>query len=130
MKEIKSFSFRYGLNDGSMAWYRVDNEKGLNIGIDLYQNKEEKSLRCEPEEIWGERLVQLLEEENIKAWDGFYDIDTCLCAGDSWVFHAYYKDDGTEVHAMGHSAHPDGFAETKKKLDDFFNEVWNKYMKK
>lgn len=126
MKEIKSFSFRYGMNDGSMAWYRVDNEKGLNVGIDLYQNKEEKNFRCEPEEIWGERLVQLLEEENTAKWDGFYDIDTCLCAGDSWVFHTYYKD-GTEVHAMGHSAHPDGFTETKKKLDDFFGEILQNY---
>lgn len=47
MKEIKSFSFRYGRNDGYMAWYRMDNEKGVNVGIDLYDG-EERSLRCEP----------------------------------------------------------------------------------
>ena len=47
MKEIKSFSFRYGRNDGYMAWYRLDNEKGVNVGIDLYDG-EERSLRCEP----------------------------------------------------------------------------------
>ena len=128
MKELKSFSFRYGIHDGSMAWYRVDNERGLNVGIDLYQNKEEKNFRCEPEKIWSERLVQLLEEENTKAWDGFYDIDTCLCAGDSWAFHVYYQD-GQEIHAMGHSAYPDGFAETKKKLDEFFDEVWKNHPK-
>lgn len=125
MKEIKSFSFRYGRNDGYMAWYRMDNEKGVNVGIDLYDG-EERSLRCEPAQELAVELAKLLEEQNAAAWDGFYDIETCICAGDSWVFHAYGKE-GEEIHAMGHSKHPEGFVEMKQALDDFFGKIYQEY---
>lgn len=125
MKEWKSFSFRYGRNDGHMAWYRLDDEKGLNIGIDLYDGKE-RSLRCEPEQIWAERLASLLETHQAEKWDGFYDIENCICAGDSWVFHAYAKD-GQEIHAMGHSQYPEGFWEMKAALDELFLALMAEY---
>ena len=66
MKEIKSFFFSYGRNDGYMAWYRMDNEKGVNVGIDLYDG-EERSLRCEPAQELAVELAKLLEEQNAAA---------------------------------------------------------------
>lgn len=125
MQALKSFSFRYGRNDGTMAWYRLDDEKGLNVGIDLYDGTQH-SLRCEPDKIWSERLSDIICTHHMETWDGFYDIETCMCAGDSWVFHAYGKD-GQEIHAMGHSKYPAGFKEGKEALDRLFLELLRAY---
>ena len=124
MKEIKSFSFRYGRNDGYMTWYRLDNEKGVNVGIDLYDG-EEHSLRCEPAQELAVELAKLLEEKNAAAWDGFYDIETCICAGDSWVFHAYGKE-GEEIHAMGKDVYLQAVP-TEKKLS--YEDIVKEYNK-
>jgi len=42
------------------------------------------------------------------------------------VFHAYGKE-GEDIHAMGHSKHPEGFAEMKQALDDFFGKIYQEY---
>ncbi len=128
MQELKAFSFRYGKNDGSMVWYRLDNEKGVNVGINLYDatTKEQKELRCEPQQQTEHALREILEQYHAQTWDGFYDIDACKCDGDSWVFHVYGKDN-TEIHAMGHSQYPDGFWNMKQALDVFFDAIWKQY---
>ena len=128
MPELKAFSFRYGSADGSMVWYRLDNEKGVNVGIDMYDihTKKQKELRCEPKQQTEKVLREILEQYHAEKWNGFYDIAACKCDGDSWVFHAYCKDN-TEIHAMGHAQYPDGFWDMKKALDLFFDEIWKKY---
>lgn len=129
MTELKAFSFRYGSADGSMVWYRLDNEKGVNVGIDMYDShtKEQKELRYEPEQQTEKALREILKQYQAEKWNGFYDkIMACKCDMDAWVFHVYFKDN-TEIHAMGYAGYPDGFWDMKKALDLFFDEIWKKY---
>lgn len=116
---IRSFSFRYGDNAGKQEWYRVeDDQRAICVRIDKHDS-EDQTFYAEV----GKEFLQELEERLISAgivgWNGFYDIETCLCSGDGWVLHIFDAD-GKDVHAMGHSAHPEGFEAGKKEIEAIF----------
>lgn len=118
---IRSFSFRYGDNRGKQEWYRVeDDERNICVRIDK-REAEEETFFAEVGKDFLDELEDAVKRAGIMKWDGFHDIDACLCSGDSWVLHIFYTD-GQEVHAMGHSAYPHGFKVGKKEIEDIFHK--------
>ncbi len=123
--EVESFSFRYGKQDGFMAWYRLQrNVQAADVIIDFQKCREdlpvhiEKSIGMDAVRI----LDTKLQEYEIEKWDGFCEFAACLCAGDGWALHIR-NTDKTEVHAMGHSAYPEGFFACMDMLHQFFGTV-------
>ncbi|WP_313530266.1 hypothetical protein [Anaerotignum sp.] len=121
---IRSFSFRYGDNKGKQEWYRVeDDERNVCVRIDK-REVEEDTFFAEVEKDFLQELEEMVKQAGILKWNGFHDIDACLCSGDSWVLHIFYTD-GHEVHAMGHSAYPEGFEEGIKEIEAIFDRFLN-----
>ena len=117
---IRSFSFRYGNNMGQQKWYRVEDDgKAICVRIDQ-RDEQEHTFYAEVEEEFLNELEERLEGAGIAKWNGFYDIETCLCSADSWVLHVFYADGHEDLHAMGHSAHPEGFQAGLKAIQAIF----------
>ncbi|WMI80437.1 hypothetical protein [Anaerotignum sp. MB30-C6] len=117
---IRSFSFRYGDNTGKQEWYRVEDDgKAICVRMDM-RDEEEHTFYAEVEGEFLKELEEKLEVGGIVKWNGFYDIETCLCSGDSWVLHIFYTDGKEDVHAMGHSARPDGFETGVRVIKEIF----------
>lgn len=118
---IRSFSFRYGDNTGKQEWYRVeDDDRAICVRIDKRDEKEH-TFYTEVDKSFLEELEERLQASGIVNWNGFYDIETCLCSGDSWVLHVFYTD-GEDMHAMGHSAYPEGFEMGVKEIKSIFDK--------
>ncbi|WP_304508986.1 hypothetical protein [Anaerotignum sp.] len=121
---IQSFSFRYGTHSGKMEWYRVEEEKGaFFMHIDKWDEKE-YAYHGEVENGFLKALEEKIKVLGMAEWNGFRDIDACLCSGDSWVLHISYSY-GQEVHAMGHSAYPKGFEAGVKGIEILFDKFLN-----
>ena len=121
MEKISTFSFRYGDNLGHTEWYRYNENQGLEIHV--FDGKM-KAARCQMTEEALSRLGELVEKEGIARWDGFCELNACMCSGNSWALHITLAD-GTAVHAMGHSVGPEGFEEGRKAMGAFFAEYLN-----
>lgn len=123
--DIQSFSFRYGKNDGSMVWYRLERtESGGDVIVDRQEAKGTNPIHIQKliSMDMVQKLGAKLQEYNIEKWDGFCEFAACLCAGDGWALHIR-NTDKTEIHAMGHSGYPKGFFESMEMLNQFFSEV-------
>lgn len=119
---IWSFSFRYGENTGKRVWYKVEDD-GKDICVRVEGQADEVfSHYVVVGADFLQELAEGIQASGIETWDGFYDIEQSLCSGDSWVLHVFYRD-GREVHAMGHSARPDGFEIGTKMIGDIFGKV-------
>lgn len=122
MGKIRAFSFRYGDSTGKMEWYQVeDDDRAICVKINRY-DKEESGYNYEVAEAFLSQLDGVIQDAGILDWNGFYDLTNTMCSGDAWVLHLYYQD-GQEVHAMGHTAHPEGFEKGKAALDTFFGDL-------
>lgn len=117
---IRSFSFRYGDNTGQREWYRVENDdRAICVRIDKTDGE---TFFAEVEQGFLEELEEMAAAARLAEWNGFHDIDTCLCSGDSWVLHIFDAlSEEKEIHAMGHSAYPEGFSAGRKAIQDFFD---------
>lgn len=120
---IRSFSLRYGENTGNRIWYKVEDDgRDICVRVDGCRAEKEFSHYAVVGEDFLETLAEGIIQGGITNWNEFYDIDQCLCSGDSWVLHVFYKD-GKEIHAMGHSAHPEDFQRGCKRIDEIFGGV-------
>jgi len=120
MAGIRAFSLRYGTSSGNMAWYRVeDDERDICVRIDRYDDGEEYTNYTQTDADFLQEIADVIEKNDIASWNFFYDIQNTMCSGDSWVLHVYYAD-GEEIHAMGHTAYPEGFGEGKEAMEKLF----------
>lgn len=122
---VQSFSFRYGKNDGSMVWYRLECTKyGADVIVDRQEEKGTNQIHIQKQISMDmvQKLGATLEEQGVDKWDGFCEFAACLCVGDGWVLHIR-NTDKTEIHAMGHSGYPEGFFDGMEMLNQFFGEV-------
>jgi hypothetical protein len=118
---IQSFSFRYGTRLGKMEWYQIEGrESTFFVRINKHDEKE-YSYYAEVEEDFLKKLEKEINLLGMAEWNGFHDIEACLCSGDSWVLHILYSH-GQEVHAMGHSAYPKGFEAGVKGIEMLFDK--------
>ena len=118
--KIDTFSFRYGDNRGFMEWFRYNPAQGL--WLDHFDGRM-RANRCTMTETDLEELERVIQAGGIKEWDGFCRLEDCMCSGNSWALHISYRD-GAAVHAMGHSQAPEGFADGKAALENFFEKFF------
>ena len=127
MENLTTFSFRYGRNDGYFVWYRLtqlDTEQA-EVQLDTFITERKQDTFCIPISK-SDILWEKLQTYHISEWDGFCQMEQCLCAGDGWALHIRTTS-GKEIHAMGHSAYPKHFQEVKELLQDIFAYIFPKY---
>lgn len=121
-ENIESFSFRYGDTGGRMEWFRC--EKGQGLWLEQFDG-ERRQGRCDITEADLAELERVIQSNHISDWNGFCRLDLGMCSGNSWVLHVTYTN-RREIHAMGHSEAPEGFAQGKAALEAFFAPFWEK----
>ena len=120
MAKLRAFSFRYGTSEGKMCWYRVeDDARNICVRIDQYDGVQMDTEYIVTDEAFLIEAAEMIEKTRIRDWNGFYDIENTVCNGAGWVLHVYYHDE-EEIHAMGHTAYPEGFEEGKQEMIDIF----------
>lgn len=126
MDTFRTFSFRYGRNDGYFVWYRLEqtDPEHIEVQIDTLI-RERKQAKFEIPTAQSAILWEKLQAYDILQWDGFCQMEQCLCAGDGWALHVRTTS-GKEIHAMGHSAYPEHFHEVKDLLQYIFENVFPK----
>lgn len=124
MDTVSTFSFRYGRNDGYFVWYRLEpmDTDHIEVQMDTFTTERKQDTFCIPI-AQSAVLWEKLQEYSILQWDGFCQMEQCLCAGDGWALHIRTTS-GQEIHAMGHSAYPERFQEVKDLLQEIFENVF------
>lgn len=127
METVTTFSFRYGRNDGYFVWYRLTklDAEQAEIQIDTFMTERKQDTFCIPMSQ-SVMLWEKLQTYHILQWDGFCQMEQCLCAGDGWALHIRTTS-GKEIHAMGHSAYPEHFQEVKDLLQNVFENVFARF---
>lgn len=64
-------------------------------------------------------VSKLIEEHNLRAWDGFDKSASGVLDGDGFDLSIRYED-GTEISASGRNCSPDGYNEADRAINDLF----------
>ena len=116
--DIVSFRYSEGSGMGSYYEYEINLEKNKYIfkakgynGVDLDVEKE-----ISEEQV--KKLSKIIDDNDIKSWDGFDKSDKDVMDGHSFSLFIKYKS-GESLSAHGYMKYPSNYREASKELEDY-----------
>ncbi|MBQ2581234.1 MAG: hypothetical protein II574_06370, partial [Ruminococcus sp.] len=80
---------------------------------------EEDALTIDVDEEFAQKLMAVIDEYNLRKWDGYSKSDKNVLDGSSFGFSARF-DDGASIYASGYECYPKGYAEVSGALGGLF----------
>ena len=80
---------------------------------------EEDALTIDVDEEFAQKLMAVIDEYNLRKWDGYSKSDKNVLDGSGFGFSARF-DDGASIYASGYECYPKGYAEVSGALDGLF----------
>lgn len=80
---------------------------------------EEDALTLGVDETFAQQLLSVVDEYDLKKWDGFSKSDKNVLDGSGFGFSAEF-DDGKKIFASGYMKYPKNYAEVRGALDELF----------
>ena len=124
---LKNFYFGYTngyhINaDINYALFIKDNKNIVSIKPDGI-NKEDK-LEIEVDNIFIERLVEIINKYQVYKWNGFEKYNKNVLDGNSFILNIHTNEG--DIDATGYMAWPEKYREVREELDKLFMEIYNK----
>lgn len=80
---------------------------------------EEDALTIDVDEEFAQKLMAVIDEYNLRKWDGYSKSDKNVLDGSGFGFSARF-DDGASIYASGYECYPKGYAEVSGALGGLF----------
>ena len=84
---------------------------------------EEKSQTVEIDKKTINRIIELLNKNEVYKWDGFNKSDKYVLDGDSFSFWLY-MDNGKEIHASGYMKWPKNYGNVRDELTNILGSLY------
>ena len=121
--EYLNLSYSTGTSVDSNVYYKIEKKENkyiLTIKPNNIPDEKEKKIELTKKQI--EEIENILNENKVSTWDGFYENDTNVLDGDSFSFSL--KSKNTKIQASGYMKWPETYGKVEKELDTIFNKLY------
>ncbi len=123
VNSIESFTFSY--TNG----YMVNSDVRYSLVCDdeclilIKRFGEENSLEYEADNMFIDRLINLINDNELIKWNGFNKNNESVLDGDSFSLNVKYNN-GKEIEAYGYMIWPENYKYVKKEIEMLFDSIY------
>lgn len=123
ISDIKSFRYHYTMGTAFNAdvLYELNCEDKCIALVKAYGESEEDAKEYNVDSDFVSKLSQILNENNVGAWDGFNESDNMVLDGDSFSISVHSSE--KNYSATGYMRWPKDYAKVKEEINDLFNSL-------
>lgn len=126
-RDIIRFKYYYGSGEGTLYEYNInykDDKYVLTLkGFDFNNDKMNIEKEIDKNDII--ELSKVIEDNNIKSWNGFDESEKGIFDGNGFSLEIEYKS-GEKIVAHGYMKYPENYKESHKKLSEYLLKLSNK----